>query len=124
MFLDVLFDSESSKETESKELSLSISSHDESSTRDVPDIPLDSGSSKESQIKDLCPSEDILEEANNSNIVEKDINTTRVDPEVASERKSKRMKNRKRIRKKRTDYRIILSSKMLLFSAQCWNPSS
>ena len=70
MFPDVLFDSESSKETESKELGLSFSSHDESSTKDVPDVPLDSGSSKENQIKD--------------------INTTRVDSEVASERESKK----------------------------------
>ena len=86
VFPDVPFDSESSKETESKEMGLSFSSHDESSTRDVPDVPLDSGSSKESRIKELYPTEDSLKEANNPNIVEKDINTTRIDPEVASER--------------------------------------
>ena len=71
-------------------MGFSFSSHDESSTRDVPDVPLDSGSSKESRIKELYPTEDSLEEANNPNIVEKDIITTRVDPEVASERESKK----------------------------------
>ena len=67
VFPDVPFDSESSKETESKELGFSInqkSSHDESSTRHVPDVPLDSESSKESQIKKVWPTEDSLEKDN------------------------------------------------------------
>ena len=52
MFHHVQFDSESNKEIETKESGLSYSSHDESNTRDVPDVSLDSGSSKESQTID------------------------------------------------------------------------
>ena len=52
-------------------MGFSFSSHNESSTWDVPDVPLDSGSSKESRIKELCPTKDSLEEDNNPNIIDR-----------------------------------------------------
>ena len=72
VFHNVQFDSESNKEIETKESGLSYSSHDESNTRDVPDVSLDSGSSKESQTIDQRPTEDIT-------------NTTKIDVEDNSE---------------------------------------
>ena len=90
MFPDVRFDGESSKEIEPKESGLSNSSRGKSNTRDVPDVSFDSASSKESQIKDLCPTEDITEEANTPNSMEKDINTTKFDSEDTLEKESSR----------------------------------
>ena len=88
VFPDVQFDSESSKEIEPKESGLSNSSHGKSNTRDVPDVSFDSGSSKESQIKDLYPTEDIIDETNTPNSMEKDINTTKFDLEDTLEKES------------------------------------
>ena len=56
----------------------SIFSDDESNTRDVPDVSLDSGSSKESQTIDQRPTEDIN-------------NTTKIDAEDTSEKKSNKV---------------------------------
>ena len=110
MLPDVQFDSESSKEIKPKESGVSYSSQDKSNTRDVPDVSLDSGSSKESQTNNQCPTEDVT-------------NTTKFDSEDTSEKKSnkylpKRNQIKMKKKKKRTDHKVLLSSKVLLFSIQ------
>ena len=108
MLPNVQFDSESSKEIEPKDSGLSNSSHDESNTRDVPDVSLDSGSSQESQTNNQCPAEDVT-------------NTTKIDSEDTSEKKSNKYlpkRNQIKMKKKRTYHKVLLSSKVLLFSIQ------
>ena len=100
MFPDVPFDNGSSKENQSEHFVPSIfqnAGNDASRTREFFDVPLDNTSSMKNLTKVFCQAKAIVKEANNSNLKEKDIPTTRAHPGVTFDSESIERREKERV---------------------------